>query len=66
MTADRTPAAEHLERARQRDELLVAHREARARREAASLGSDAFRAAAEDIARIEVQINALEEPDPAG
>ena len=45
-----------------RDALLVEHREARARREAAALGSDAYRAAAEDIARIEVQINRLEEP----
>ena len=53
------------ERAKQRDELLVQHRAARAQRDAAALGSAEFRAAAEEIARIEVQINRLEEPDPA-
>jgi len=50
------------ERFRLRAALLVEHRDARARREAAGLGSDEFRAAAEEIARIEVKINRLEEP----
>jgi hypothetical protein len=40
------------------------HRAARARREAAPLGSDAYRAAAEEIARIEVEIARIEEPPP--
>jgi hypothetical protein len=57
-----TVKSDPAERYRLRDELLVHHREARARREAAALGSDEFRVAAEDIARIEVQINRLEEP----
>jgi hypothetical protein len=41
------------------------HREARARREAAPLGSDAYRAASEEVTRIEVAIAALEEPPPS-
>jgi len=47
---------------------MAEHRAARARRESAALGSDEFRAAAEEIARIEVAINQLEEPEiePAG
>jgi hypothetical protein len=49
-------------RARLREELLAQHRAAKARREAAALGSDDYRVAAEEIARIEVQINRLEEP----
>lgn len=53
------------ERSKKRDELLERHRAARARREAAALGSDEYRAAAQEIATIEVQINRLEEPDPA-
>ena len=65
MSTERTASTPREDRARQRDELLVAHRAARARREAAQLASDEFRAAAEEIARIEVQINRLEEPDPA-
>jgi hypothetical protein len=40
------------------------HRAARARREAAPLGSDAFRDAAEEVARIEIAIAQLEEPPP--
>jgi hypothetical protein len=65
MTPDRPFAATEQDKANQRDELLAKHREARARRDAAALGSDAFRAAAEEIARIEVAINRLEEPDSA-
>lgn len=38
------------------------HAAARARREAADLGSEAFRAAAEEVARIEIAIALLEEP----
>jgi hypothetical protein len=40
------------------------HREARARREAAALGSEEYRAAAEEVARIEIAIAELEEPPP--
>ena len=38
------------------------HRAARARRDAAPLESDEFRAAAEEIARIEIEIARREEP----
>ena len=48
-----------------RSGLTDQHREARARREAAPLGSDAYRAASEEVTRIEVAIAALEEPSPA-
>jgi hypothetical protein len=41
------------------------HAAARARREAAPLGSDEYRVAAEEVARIEVAIAAMEEPGPA-
>ena len=44
---------------------MAEHSAARARREAAVLGSEDFRAAAEEIARIEVAINQLEEPEGA-
>ncbi len=40
------------------------HGLARGRREAAPLGSDAYRAAAEEIALIEIAIARLEEPPP--
>jgi transcription elongation GreA/GreB family factor len=58
-----TPRSDPSSRAALREQLLVQHRAVRARREAAALGSDEYRAAAEEIARIEVQINRLEEPD---
>jgi hypothetical protein len=48
--------------AKTREELMEAHRAARERRDAAPLGSDAFRDAAEEVARIEVGISELEEP----
>jgi hypothetical protein len=64
-SATESAAASADERAKQRDVLLVEHRAARAKRDAAALGSAEFRAAAEEIARIEVAINRLEEPDPA-
>ena len=41
---------------------MALHVAARKRREAASLGSDEYRAAAEEVARIEVQIARVEEP----
>jgi hypothetical protein len=47
-----------------RDQLMEQHRAARRRREGAPLGSDEFRAAAEEVARIEIAIAQLEEPDP--
>ena len=47
-----------------RDSLMERHREARARREAAALGSEEYRAAAEEVARIEIAIAELEEPPP--
>jgi hypothetical protein len=47
-----------------RGPLMEQHAAARRRREAAPLGSDDFRAAAEEVARIEVAIAMLEEPPP--
>jgi hypothetical protein len=41
---------------------MALHAAARQRREAAILGSDEYRAAAEEVARIEVQIARIEEP----
>ena len=43
-----------------RPELLALHAEARRRRNAAPLGSDAFRAAVEEIARIEIRVADVE------
>ena len=43
-----------------REQLIVEWQEARRRREAAELGSDAYRAALEDIARIEIEIARIE------
>lgn len=43
-----------------REELLVRHADARRRRAAAALGSDAFREAVDEIGRIEVRIAAIE------
>lgn len=48
-----------------RTDLMRQHVVARARREAADLGTDAYRKASEDVARIEIAIAALEEPAPA-
>jgi hypothetical protein len=45
-----------------RSKLMEQHVQARARRDEAALGSDEYRAAAEEIARIEVAIAKLEEP----
>jgi hypothetical protein len=47
-----------------RSALMEKHAAAKARRDAAPLGSDEFRAAAEEVARIEIAIAALEEPPP--
>jgi hypothetical protein len=47
-----------------RTDLMREHREARARRDAAPLGSDAYRAASEEVTRIEVAIATMEEPPP--
>lgn len=60
----RTSPAAKGDRAQQRADLLAQHRVARLRRDAAKLDSPDYRKAAEEIARIEVQINRLEEPDP--
>ena len=43
-----------------REQLMVEWREARGRREAADLGSAAYRRALEDIARIEIEIARIE------
>lgn len=43
-----------------REGLIVQWQDARRRREAAELGSDAYRAALEDIARIEIEIARVE------
>lgn len=48
-----------------RNTLMEQHAAAKQRRDDAPLGSDAFRAAAEDVARIEIEIASLEEPPPA-
>jgi hypothetical protein len=48
-----------------RDNLMEEHRAARARRDAAPLESDEFRAAAEEVARIEIEIARREEPPVA-
>ena len=47
-----------------REALMREHATARQRRDAAELGSDEFRLAAEQVARIEIAIAALEEPPP--
>jgi len=48
-----------------REQLLVLHADARRRRAAAPLGSDAFRAAVDEIARIEIRVASIEQPqDP--
>jgi hypothetical protein len=44
--------------------LMQQHAAARARRDSAALDSDEFRAAAEEVSRIEIEIAALEEPPP--
>jgi hypothetical protein len=49
-----------------RESLMREHSDARRRRDTAPLGSDEFRRAAEDVARIEIAIAALEEPPPQG
>ena len=43
-----------------RAELIALHAEARQRRNTAPLGSDAFRAAVDEIARIEIRIAAVD------
>lgn len=48
-----------------REALMQRHAAARQRRDDAVLGSDEFRQAAEDVARIEIAIAALVEPKPA-
>ena len=46
----------------ERSSLMARHVEARRRRDAAPLESDAYREASEEVARIEVAIAAAEEP----
>jgi hypothetical protein len=48
-----------------RAELMELHAAARRRRDSAALGSDEFRTAAEEVARIEIAVAQLEEPPPA-
>jgi hypothetical protein len=49
-----------------RPELLALHADARRRRAAAPLGSEAFRAAVDEIARIEIRVADIERPqDPS-
>jgi hypothetical protein len=68
---DRAPAPRgrspetHDQLPRTRQELMELHSDARRRRDGAALGSDEFRAAAEEVARIEIAIAAIEEPPPA-
>lgn len=49
-----------------RERLMEQHREARRRRDSAGLGSDEFRSAAEEVARIEIAIAQAEEPPVSG
>jgi hypothetical protein len=56
MTSPKRPA-----RRKSRESLMAEHAAACARRDAAALGSAEFQAAAEDVARIEVEIATLEE-----
>ena len=46
--------------AQTREQLIVQWRDARRRREAAELGSEAWREAAQEIARLEIEIARLE------
>jgi len=48
-----------------RSSLMQQHVAARARRDASPLGSDEFRAAADELARIEIAIARMEEPPPS-
>jgi hypothetical protein len=50
--------------AQTRDELMERHAVACRRRDSLELGSEAFREAAEEVARIEIAIAQLEEPPP--
>jgi hypothetical protein len=61
--AEGTAADRQAERERQRNELLKEHKVARAKRDGAALGGKEYEAAMEDIARIEVAINRLDEPE---
>jgi len=58
-----SPASEHTRG--DRSTLMQRHVAARARRDAAPLGGEEFRAAAEEIAALEIAIAQMEEP-PAG
>jgi hypothetical protein len=59
-TAHGRPASVDTSLPATRPELLELHAAARRRRNAAALGSDAFRLAADEIARIEVRIAAID------
>jgi hypothetical protein len=61
-----TPARHSRPAAADRTALMGQHVAARARRDAAPLGSDEYRAAADEIARIEIAIAAMEEPKRSG
>jgi hypothetical protein len=63
-TRNEQKAAEKSQRSG-RSSLMEKHVAARARRDAAALGSEDYRAAAEEVGRIEVAIARLEEPSPA-
>jgi hypothetical protein len=60
--APATPASARNAPRGDRTPLMAQHAQARARRDAAPLGSDEFRAAAEEVTRIEVAIAKMEEP----
>jgi hypothetical protein len=60
----RRPSSSERLPAQTRDELMERHAEACRRRDSAELGSEAFRDAAEEVARIEIAIAQLEEPPP--
>jgi formylglycine-generating enzyme required for sulfatase activity len=64
MAVETVPAVAEPLHGSPRDPLLAQHREARRRRDAAPLNSEAYREASLEIARIEVAIAALERRDP--
>jgi hypothetical protein len=55
-----TPKPAEPARGESREQLLVAHAEARARRNAAKLGSHAWEEASAEVGRIEIEIARLE------
>lgn len=64
-SADRPAGEARKGSAETRESLMVQHVQARQRRDEAALGSEEYRAGAEEVARIEIAIAALTEAAPA-